>query len=246
MRRILTTLLLLTNLSLHAQVDTINTTNLKLNKLAWRDGKASYAVFFTDSTGKRLSSADIWDRSLRRTSVDGQTQYQFGWDWYRKDSLMARVSATGQWPSLAPRTHVANYSGRGSRIFEMNNQVVTIPDSARQTAKDRAFRVTMQPPAFEFPMDLEILALLPFRNVGQRFAIAFYEPGSPSSSYYSFRVTDRQKLPLPGAATVDCWVLRVNYAPNAYATFWISNEPREVVKMSEYYKGQYRYKVKLY
>ncbi|MBO0929390.1 DUF3108 domain-containing protein [Fibrella aquatilis] len=247
MKHLITTaFLLLTILTAQAQVDTINTANLKLNMAAWRDTKASYAVFFEDSLGKRLSSADIWDRTLRRTTVAGRPQYQFVWDWFHRDSLMAHVTATGQWPSLAPLTHDAVYTRRGKRNFVFNNTVVTIPDSAWRTAKDSSFRVITQQAAFEFPMDLEIFALLPFRKVGQQFAIAFYEPGSPTSAYYALRVTDRRKLPLPGQATLDCWLLRIDYRPDSYATFWISDKPREVIKMSEYFRGRYRYKVKLY
>ena len=241
-----TAALLLTTLLAQAQVDTINTTSLKLNMAAWRDTKTSYAVFFEDSTGKRLSSADLWDRSVRRVTTNEQTRYEFVWDWYHRDSLMAHVTATGLWPSLAPLTHNAVYPKRGKRSFVFNKNVVTIPDSARRTARDSSFRVTTRQAAFEFPMDLEIFPLLPFRKVGQQFAIAFYEPGSPSSAYYALRVTDRQKLALPGQATVDCWLLRIDYGSGAYATFWISDKPREVVKMSEYFQGRYRYKVKLY
>lgn len=229
-----------------AQTDTLRVANLKLNTAAWREGKRSYAVYFEDSTGRRLSSADIWDRTLQRTAQSGQSQYAFVWDWYRRDSLLAHVTATGQWSSLAPLTHNAVYAKRGSRTFIFRDNVVTIPDSARHTAKDSLFRMTMQPPAFEFPMDLEILPLLPFRKVGQTFAVPFYEPGSPSSAYYKLSVTGRERLPVAGDATVDCWLLRIDYAPGSYATFWISDRPREVVKMKEYFRGRYRYKVKLY
>ncbi|MVM29392.1 hypothetical protein GO755_05055 [Spirosoma sp. HMF4905] len=243
---ITTTFLVLIALVTQAQIDTINTATLKLNRSAWRDGKSSYAVFFEDSAGRRLSSADIWDRTLRRTTIAGQSQYQFVWDWFHRDSLLAHVTATGLWPSLAPLTHNAVYTKRGTRSFIFQNNVVTIPDSARRTAKDSSFRVITQQAAFEFPMDLEILALLPFRRVGQQFAIAFYEPGNSSSAYYTLQVAYRQKLLLPGQATTDCWVLRIDYAPGSSATFWISDKPREVVKMREYFRGRYRYKVKLY
>ena len=245
-RFITTTFLGLTALIARAQIDTITPTTLKLNMTAWRDTESAYAVFFKDSTGQWLSSADIWNRTLRRTTVAGQTQYQFVWDWVHGDSLRAYVIATGWWPSLAPLTYTAVYPKRGARKYEFRNDLVTIPDSARRTAQDSAFRVTTQPIAFAFPMDLKIFALLPFHQVGQRFAIAFYEPGSPSSDYYTLRVIDRQKLVLPSEASVDCWMLRINYAPNIFATFWISDTPREVVKMSEYFRGRYRFKVKLY
>ncbi|RYF80082.1 MAG: hypothetical protein EON98_13860, partial [Chitinophagaceae bacterium] len=99
---------------------------------------------------------------------------------------------------------------------------------------------------FEFPMDLEIFPLLPFKKAGQVFAIAFYEPGTAQSNYYKLTVTGKEALPLVGAQTVNCWLLRIDYAPGSYATFWITDKTREVVKMREYFRGRYRYKVRLY
>ncbi|CCG98414.1 hypothetical protein FAES_0402 [Fibrella aestuarina BUZ 2] len=246
MNRFLLIALLLVSTVARAQTDTIRVNARSLNTAAWRDGKRSYAVYFEDSTSRRLSSADIWDRTLRQTTQNGQRQYTFVWDWYRRDSLLAHVTTTGQWPSLAPLTHEAVYAKRGSRSFVFQKDVVTMPDSARHTAKDSAFRVTMQPPAFAFPMDLEILPLLPLRKVGQTFAVPFYEPGSPAAAYYKLSVIGREPLPIVGKVTVDCWLVRIDYAPGSCATFWISDQPREVIKMKEYFRGRYRYKVKLY
>ncbi|WP_461104659.1 hypothetical protein [Spirosoma koreense] len=232
-----------------AQIDTLNTTNLKVNLAAFRDGKRTYAVFFEDSaTGKRLTTPDLWDRTIRLvTSPTGQKTYQFGWKWYQKDSLIADVTATGVLPSLAPLTHDATYAKRGSRNFVFNGSTVSIPVAHRHTAKDSSFAVVMNPPAFEFPMDLEILPLVPFKNVGQQFAIAFYEPGSPASNYYRLTVIGREDLPVGGNARINCWLLKIDYGQRgAHATFWISDQHREVVKMREYFQGRYRYKVKLY
>jgi len=230
-----------------AQIDTINTDNLKLNMGAFKEGKASYAVYFEDSLGNRLTSADIWDRTIRfSTNAAGQKTYAFTWTWWRKDSLQSTVQATGLLPSLKPLTHAAEYLRRGKFFYQFNNDVVTIPAEYQKTAKDSVFRVQLAPPAFEFPMDLEIFPLLPFKKAGQEFAIAFYEPGTAQSNYYKLTVTGKEALPLPGAQTVNCWLLRIDYAPGSYATFWITDKTREVVKMREYFRGRYRYKVRLY
>lgn len=238
---------LLAGTIVQAQVDTINTGNLKLNTSALKEGKASYAVYFEDSLGNRISSADIWDRSIRfTTDVNGARLYHFNWKWYKRDSLLTDVSATGFAQSLTPINHYGNYIGRGVRSFQFANNVVTIPQKDRHTAKDSAFSVKLNPQAFEFPMDLEIFPLLPFKKVGQQFAVAFYEPGAPKSDYYKLTVTGKENLPLVGAQKVSCWLLRIDYSPGSYATFWITDKTREVVKMQEYFKGKYRYKVRLY
>lgn len=234
--------------TVRAQIDTINTSTLKLNLAAFREAKRTYAVFFEDSLGHRLSSADLWDRSIRLTTTpSGQKIYQFDWQWFQKDSLLANVSATGLLPSLAPLTHRATYTKRGNRRFVFNGTTVTVPVADQHTAKDSSFRAIMNPPAFLFPMDLEIFPLLPFKRIGQEFAIAFYEPGSPSASYYRLTVTGKEDLQVGGDAKLNCWILKIDYGQQGvYATFWISDQNREVVKMREYFRGRYRYKVKIY
>ncbi|GAB3543097.1 hypothetical protein [Spirosoma fluminis] len=239
--------LLLSSPAANAQVDTINTTSHKLNLSAFKEGKQTYAVFFEDSTGKRLGSADLWDRSIRfSTNAAGQKLYQFSLDWYRKDTLIAQVTATGQAANLAPLTHTGNYFKRGERNFVFNGATVTVPAASRRTAKDSTFNVVMKPTAFEFPMDLEILPLLPFKKVGQQFAVAFYEPGSPSSNYYRLTVEGKENLLISGNTKISCWLLKIDYGQQSHATFWIADQAREVLKMREYFRGRYRYKVKLY
>jgi hypothetical protein len=240
-------LFLLLYSNVHAQVDTVNTTTHILKTSILKEGKSSYAVYFEDSLGNRITSADIWDRTIHfSTNADGMSIYNFEWNWYRKDTMIAHVVATGERTTLRPFTHKADYSRRVPLSFAFANNIVTVSPDARHTAADSAFRVQLDPPAFEFPMDLEIFPLLPFKKTGQQFAIAFYEPGTKKADYYKLTVTAKEALVLPGGPQVPCWVLRIDYAPGSYASFWITDQSREVVKMQEFYKGKYRYKVKLY
>jgi hypothetical protein len=230
-----------------AQVDTINPRTLKLNAGALKEGTATYAVYFTDSIGNRMSSADIWDRTVSiSTAADGKQHYNFEWTWWRKDTLQSTVWATGELASLAPLTHKANYLKSGKFSYVFNGEQVTVPEADRRTAKDSAFNVVMDPIAFEFPMDLELFPLLPFKKTGQRFAMAFYEPGSARSNYYPLTVTAKESLALPGGQSVNCWVLKIDYGRGSSASFWITDKTREVVKMQESFRGRSRYKVRLY
>lgn len=230
-----------------AQVDTVNTKTGNLVTSALKEGTASYAVYFTDSLGNRISSADIWDRSIRfSTNATGEKIYTFNWKWYSRDSLRANVTATGNAKTLTPLTHMADYGKRGTFSWQFANNVVTVAPDFRRTAKDSAFNVVLNPPGFEFPMDLEIFPLLPFKKVGQKFAIAFYEPGGPKADYYQLTVTGKEDLALPGNNKASCWLLRIDYRSDSYATFWIAEKTRDVLKMQEYFRGRYRYKVRLY
>jgi hypothetical protein len=230
-----------------AQVDTINTATGKLNMAALKEGKSSYLVYFEDSVGNRIGSGNIWDRSIRFGNDGENKTYQFEWKWYMKDSLFATVNATGLLPSLRPLTHKADYVKRGKSAFVFNEGVVTVPDADKKDKKDSAFKVELSMPAFEFPMDLEVFPLLPFKKVNQQFAIAFYEPGSPKADYYNLTVTGKEDLPLPGGGKVNCWLLKIDYKmQGSYAIFWISDTTREVLKMKEEFRRRFRYKVKLY
>lgn len=230
-----------------AVMDTLNTQTSKLNVSALKEGKSSFAVFFEDSLGKRISSADIWDRTIRFSKQnDGKAIYTFEWAWYRNDSLRMQVTATGEMPSLTPLSYSLYAPQRGTRNYAFSNAIVTVPDSSKRTAKDSAFKVVLDPPAFTFPMDLEIFGLVPFKKVGEQFAIAFYEPGSLKSNYYTLTTTGKEVLQTVGGTAVSCWLLKIDYGQDSYATFWIADKTREVVKMKEYSKGRYRYKVRLY
>jgi hypothetical protein len=46
--------------------------------------------------------------------------------------------------------------------------------------------------------------------------------------------------------TTKCWLLKINYSKDSYAIFWLTEKSKEVIKMKEYYKGNYRIKVKQY
>ncbi len=232
-----------------AQTDTINTDNLKLHTNAFRSQKSTYVVFFEDSIGNRLksNSGELWDRSLQITEgTSNQKQYQFSWKMYRKDSLFVDMNSTGLIPSFKPLTHNADYFKRGKKIIVFNDNVATIPDKNKLTAQDSSFKVEVNPHAFEFPMDLEIFERLPFKKVNQTFVIAFYEPGSKSSKYYTYKAIAKEDLILPGGQKVLCWLLKTEYGKGSNATFWISDKTREVLKMKEQYRTIFRYKVKLY
>jgi hypothetical protein len=248
MRLIVVLFFFLLSSTLTAQIDTLNTRTNKLLYPLLNGGSATYAVYFEDSLGRRISSADLWDRRVKlSTNVSGQREYRFEWTVWRKDSLQASIISTGLAANAQPISHQAEYLRRGSFSFQFIDGVVTVPGSAQKNAKDSALRVVVDPPAFAFPMDLEILPLVPMKKVGQQFAIAFYEPGSAKSNYYLLTVTGKEALALAAGHNAPCWLLRLDYGRGTYATFWISEKKREVLKMREFIPGgRFRYKVKLF
>ncbi len=240
---------MLTGIALNAQsIDTINYTNAKLNVSALKESNTSYAVYFTDTNDSRKGAANIWERSLSFSKGNGgEDLYNFEWKWYMNDTLISEVKATGFLNSMKPLTHKANYFKRGKRSYQFKDGLVTVPDEDKRTRKDSLFKFKLDPPAFEFPMDLELYGLLPFKTKGQEFAVAFYEPGTNKAGYYRLSVKGQDDLLLPGGVKVRCWLLSIDYGvKGSSALFWISDKTREVLKMKEWYPGGFAYKVRLY
>jgi hypothetical protein len=246
MKKILFGLILCAANQVRAQVDTITTKNLKLESPKTNLLKHSYAVFFTDTLGNRTFTADIWDREVSIIKENGASIYNFTWKWYSKDSLVLKADGRCKFPSLEPQEYIFSNKKKQKRIVRYEENVAMIEGKSRKTQRDTIYKVSVNLPAFAFPMDMEILPMLPFKKVGQKFAIPFYEPGAPSSAYYLCEVTGKEELKLTEEAKVKCWLLKLVYSKNAYAVFWISESSREVIKMKNPFKGGYRYKVKLF
>ncbi len=240
-------LLIETNVS-QAQADTINAENGKLKTHLLRNSTHRYLVYITDTTETKLRMAEVWDRRLRlEKDADGKMLYRFFWDYYAKDTLTMQDSHSGDASTMAPLTHRSVAKKWGTRSYEFDGRKVKIPDADKAIVKDPEYTLSMAPLGFDFTLDLEILPLLPIKKAGQRFAIAFYQPGSPASNYYAATVLRKEKVSLPGGITVQCWALELDYGqPTSKAVFWISEKSRDVVKMRETFRTIVRYKYMVY
>jgi hypothetical protein len=64
-------------------------------------------------------------------------------------------------------------------------------------------------------------------------------------AYYNYTVSGSETIKGTDGKMTDCWLLKINYTETSWAIFWISKKTKEVLKMQEYFNGNYRYKVKL-
>ncbi len=229
-----------------AQVDTITTSNGKLSKPKYEMLKHSYLVYSVDGAGNHKSTS-VWDRELRISNTqEGPPIYNFGWKVYSSDSLIHEATGICKYPSLAPTEYVSFDKKRQKRTVKYNNEMVTIDGKSRKTQHDTTTHVQIELRAFAFPMDLEILGLLPIKKVNQVFAIPFYEPGSTRASYYTCTITGKENITITEGTRIKCWVLRLDYSKTSYANFWIAETSREIVKMIQPNTDGFRYKIKLY
>lgn len=230
-----------------AQTDTIRVGDGKLNVSKVRPMSHSYAVYFTDSAGNRISTADIWDREVKMVQgPSGFVQYVFEWKWYRRDSLQLQTKATCAWPSLQPVRYDFYKNGAAAAAIQYGSRSVDFKTKSKTTGADTSVHIALDMDAFVFPMDLELFALLPFKKAGEQYVLPFYEPGSPKAGYYTYTYTGKEEVLIAGDIKVPCWVLKADHGANGYSLFYIAQSGREVIKMQDYFKGKYRYKVKLY
>jgi hypothetical protein len=228
-----------------AQVDTITTENLKLKLTLPLGFRHTYVVYTTDSLAHTIA-ADLWDREIKTVKQnDGTHHLQFTWKGYLKDSLALEAQATCELPSMQPIEYVSWQKGLRRRV-RYDHRIATVDGKSRKSRRDTTYQINVGLPAFVFPMDLEILPLLPFNQAGQEFAIPFYEPGSPKASYYKCVVMGQEVLFLAQGIAASCWKLKLIYSEKSYAFFWISDLSREVLKMQQPARNGYRFKVKLY
>lgn len=247
--RILYTLILLSvTLTATSQADTINATNNRLLVDRLQEGNARYLVYSADSITGIITSSDIWERSISFGVLPTNKQpiTLLEWKWFRNESLYRHVKAIADRKTLAPISEITLFRGFAFAGYRFDNGFLTPDTTLKGNRIDKNMKVPLNPAIFNWELDMETFSTLPINNVGQKFAIAFMDPNSPTPNYYLYEVAAVENLALNKEVTIKCWLLRINYGKGAYAQFWISQQTHEVLKMREFFNGSYRYKVKLY
>lgn len=247
MRKILFSLLILSSaLMAHAQVDTINATNHKLQLQRLQPGTSNYLVYFTDTAFKKRTVGDLWQRTTTFKTLNNQSVVEFNWKWLHSDTLFASITNICDAKTLAPIYHYANYKGRGVVAYDYHEGEMVPTDSVKNNMAVKKGKVALNIPIISWEQDLETYATLPIKKVGQKFDISFFDPNEKAPSYHRYEVVGKADLALNSDVKTKCWLLRIDYTPDSYAIFWLTEQNREVIKMKEYFKGQYRFKVKQY
>ncbi|MFD0939521.1 DUF3108 domain-containing protein [Pedobacter boryungensis] len=246
-RKLLSALLLLVlSISVNAQVDTVNAINNKLLLQNLKEGTHTYLVYMTDSLMAKRSIGDIWKRTTKFTTFHQQPVVEFKWEWLHADSTFATIINICDRKTLAPIYHYANYKGRGVFAHDFRDGFMIPTDTIKNNMATKKTKVALTIPIISWEQDLETYALLPIKKVGQKFDISFFDPNEVKPSYHTYEVVGKEDLAINSEMKVKCWLLKIKYTPDSYATFWLTEKNKEVVKMQEYFKGKYRVKVLQY
>lgn len=229
-----------------AQVDTINAQNHKLVMSNLKEGKNSYLVYMTDSLETKRTVGDLWERTTAFKKRDNNEVVEFDWKWLHHDSVVATITNICDKKTLAPIYHYANYKRRGIFAYDYKKGLMQPSDTVKNNDAIKKGSVKLDIPIISWEQDLETYALLPIKKVGQQFDISFFDPNEKSATYHRYEVVGKDHLKLSADITANCWLLKINYSQDSYAIFWLTEKSKEVIKMKEYYKGNYRVKVKQY
>lgn len=233
---------------LFAQVDTVNTRTNRLLLKNLKESNAAYLVYTADSATGVIHYSDIWERTVSFTNFHNTPAVSYNWKWYHHDSLYKSVSDVCDRATLAPVYAYTNSKRFGIMAYNFNDGYMVTADTVAGNNAKPGTKIELSMPTYDWQWDMELFELLPYKKVGQQFAIAFYDPndlnGKPQ--YYMHTVIGEDNLVLNKEAQVKCWLLRIDYSKETYAIFWISEKSHEMLKMKNYYKGMFRYKVRLY
>jgi hypothetical protein len=227
-----------------AQIDTINIEKSDLITFNLKPGLNQYLVYFENPSKKRIGNSSIWNRQVNFKSIGGRDIIEIEQYWYMSDTTFNRyVYSISDKKTFAPIFHKTKMRG-AVEAFDFDGKKVVGSDSvANNTKKDLNVPLTVT--TLNWELDLEIFSTFPIKKEGQRFIINFYHPGGKSEPrYYEYAIVGSEKIQIVNDLSIDCWKMKINYSPDTWAIFWISKKSKEVLKMQEYFRGGYRYKIK--
>lgn len=229
-----------------AQVDTIHAANNKLQLQNLKIGTSNYLVYITDTALTKRTNGDIWQRKTSFKNLNGKKMVQFDWSWMRNDTLYAAITNICDAQTLAPIYRHGNYKGKGIIAYDFVSGFMVPTDSVQNNLAVKKGKVALSIPVISWELDLETYALLPIKKIGQKFDISFFDPNEKTPSYHRYEVVGKEDLVLNDDVKVKCWLLKINYTADSYAIFWLAEKSKQVIKMKEYFKGQYRVKLLQY
>jgi hypothetical protein len=226
-------------------VDTIRVDAKRLLMSQVREGTYQYLVSFHGTDLNQVKSASIWTRKVKFEKWQGQDVISIRQEWSSQDTILNRsIWSVSEKATFKPLYHCAKSSRTGIEAFQFEKNRVAGVDSVTNN-KRKGWSIDLKAPTFNWELDLEILALLPYKdNTG--YAVNFYHPGAKSApAYYLYQVVGSEMLDLVQGQKVDCWKVRIDYDPKYYAVFWVSKKTREVLKAADVLPNGYRFKVRL-
>ncbi|MFC5269858.1 hypothetical protein [Adhaeribacter terreus] len=223
-----------------AETDTIRVANQQLQTRYLKPVSRQYLVYRQRTPGSSKKQLSVWERNVDVKN----NQVQISQKWFGADTITRQLFSVCDSKDLRPVYHYVKNFRNEVEAYTFNGRQTIGTDSVSKNLK-KDFRNEWKEPAFNWELDMETFALLPLKK-DKKFVIPFYHPGSSTGpAYYLYEVAGEEKIRIGNEKLHDCWLLKINYSDENYATFWIDKKEKEVLKMEEFFNGWYRYKIKL-
>lgn len=220
----------------------IGINDLEMNYL--KEGRNQYLVYI-EKPDKSIIDMSIWERKISFSKCHNEDVIIIEQNWKNQDTIRQRyVYSINKRENFQSIYHYSK-SGKGKiDAFNFYQDKIIGADSVMNNSK-KDFLLTLKQPTLNWELDLETFRLLPFEK-GKNFQINFYHPGGKSApKFYNYNVIGEEEIKDVSGNSINCWLLKISYDENSYATYWIAKNNREVVKMVEQFNGIKRYKIKL-
>jgi hypothetical protein len=227
-----------------SQTDTISIASNHLITSQLKEGLHQYIVYFENPKKQKITGHSLWSRQVSFRKHNGSDVIEIVQRWHSSDTAFNRyVYSVCNRRNFQPIYHYTR-SVRGIEAFNFTGGRVAGADSVADNGK-KTLSVDTDVPTLNWELDLEIFSTLPIKREGQRFLINFYHPGGSKPAYYEYKIIGTESIKGIDNRQIECWKMKISYTANDWAVFWISKRSKEVLKMQEYFRGGYRYKIRL-
>ncbi len=233
-------ILLISQSTAFAQIDTIRVQNGDLNMHQLEEGTSQYLVYLELPNG-RLLDASIWERTVIFQDFKGTEALVVTQTWKNQNPEKVKtLYSVNDAENFSPIFHKTQ-DKETLNAFDFYEDKIVGSDTVEGIANSD-FSLDIEEIPLNWELDMEILSTLPYSS-GKEFYINFYHPGSETGpKYYKYEVVREETLLSINNMEIDTWVLKIEYSAQNHAEFWISKDSYQFIQMIESAGPMKRYK----
>ncbi|MBC3767053.1 hypothetical protein [Neptunicella marina] len=211
----------------------------------YHTGTSKFLVYTEDKDGNLFRPMALWYRTTSIEDYQGQPHVKITQHWKSTDKKQVRdIVSYNRISDFAPVYQTISNPERGTAAFVFSDDMIA-GDKTLTNNKVADFSMAASNGTLNWELDIETFALLDLQQ-GKTFNLNFYHPGSKTPpSLYQYKVIGSEKIANADGSVSDCWMLKIDYNKDAFATFWLSKDSHQLMKMEEIWQGIKRYKVRL-
>jgi hypothetical protein len=232
--------------SCFAQVDTISVKNNNLQTKYIVESASTYLNWAKDAKSGLVSSISISKRKVHLQTLGGKDVIVVLQHKLNNDSSKLKFIYTVSDRQTFETMYDYVQSADGVEAYDYRGGEIIGSDTVKSNTKG-GFNLKFHEIPYCLELDLETVSALPIKDIGQKMAVCFYQPGREKlPKFQLIKVTGQEQLPTTNGKTSDCWVLKLTIDSEDYDLFWISKRKHEFLKLESHSPTDTFYKVKLF